>query len=134
MKFKDFLLERVSAGVYQNIDKSLLVISNLINKNFEKIRGKFDSSSSCVAIQIIYSIASVTGLSTKTIVSSIRNKLNFSSRGTTLDNIFNAVENSVFSENGKDYKLKLSLEAIFLPLTPISVFNLNFSVTKSYPD
>ena len=107
--FKEFLLEKETAGVYVNGNGKLSVISDLMHDQFGLY---FDNlSGACLASQAIFSIAAVTGQKPQEIVDAATDNLKGGMYGLTFETLFKALNKRPLKmKSGKTLTLDLTLE------------------------
>jgi hypothetical protein len=107
--FKQFLLEKETAGVYVNGNGKLSIISDLMQNEFGL---HFDNlSGTCLASQAIFSIAAVTGQKPQEIVDAATKNLHGGFYGLTFETLFKALNKRPLKlKSGKTLTLDLALE------------------------
>jgi hypothetical protein len=100
MKLSDILTERLSAEVYSNLDKSLTVINSVFQNKHFMINYGTPLDGPCLLSQIIYTIASVTGISVKKITDSLSREWigdlkSLGAKGMTLQEIIDQLHNTI---------------------------------------
>ena len=103
------LFEELKAQVYRNKDSTLTVLPHYVARKMKA--ANYLPSNSCLAVQVISSVAASVNVPEDVIAKQLKYKLSGSRgiRGQTLEEIVHELQDATFNDRGEKFKLKLSV-------------------------